>query len=150
MELSPCCSKILLGWDAFLILVRALSQTNFLNAAFVSLWTMKSNLRTTSVNLFVIKFLDSRQLQQKHEKYGISQIHMETTTKLICSMKPDNHFRVPLIRLLTDAQNAPEDRVNKAGLIPTEHCRFCLHEQSSVEHILWDCRVSDVASGMAG
>ena len=55
----------------------------------------------------LIRHQISRQLQQKHEKWnGISQINMEATTKLIRSMKPDNHLRVPLLRLLTDAHAA--------------------------------------------
>ena len=86
----------------------------------------------------------SRQLQEKHEKWnGVSQINLKATTKLLRSLKPDNHIRVPLIRLLTDA-HATEDRVNKAGITITEHCRFCLSEQSSIEHVLWECPRFDV------
>ena len=81
----------------------------------------------------------SRQLQQKHAKWdGISSIDIKNTTKLLRSLKPDSHIRVPLIRLLTDA-HATEDRVSKAGIAITEHCRFCLHEHSSIEHVLWEC-----------
>ena len=81
----------------------------------------------------------SRQLQQKHAKWdGISNLDVHHTTKLVRSLKPDSHLRVPLVRLLTDA-HATEDRVSKAGIAITQHCRFCLHEQSSIEHILWDC-----------
>ena len=88
---------------------------------------------------YLIRQKLAKQLQQKHDKWdGISHINMEATTKLIRGMKPDNQLRVPLIRLLTDA-HATEDRVNKAGIIPTEHCRFCLTEQSSIEHVLWEC-----------
>ena len=57
---------------------------------------------------------------------------------MLRSLKPDSHIRVPLIRLLTDAP-ATEDRVSKAGIAITEHCRFCLHEHSSIEHVLWEC-----------
>ena len=86
----------------------------------------------------------SRQLQEKHEKWsGVSQINLKATTKLLRSLKPDNHIRVPLIRLLTDA-HATEDRVSKAGITITEHCRFCLSEQSSIEHVLWECPRFDV------
>ena len=53
-------------------------------------------------------------------------------------MAPDNQLWVPLLKVLTDA-HATADRIFNAGIGSTEHCKHCLCENSSVEHILCHC-----------
>ena len=79
------------------------------------------------------------QLEQKHFKWkGIASFEIDTTTAFLRSLQPDSPLRVPVIRMLADAHATPH-KLNKMGIFPTPHCKFCFHERADFQHILWHC-----------
>ena len=78
-------------------------------------------------------------LSSKHPKWdGVQNANLDITCKLLRKMDTSCTYRVPLIRLLTDAHATP-DRLFKMGIKTTPHCPYCLHEHGDIEHIVWDC-----------
>ena len=78
-------------------------------------------------------------LEQKHPKWqGVAQTDLYATTKLLRGLEPSSPYRNPLIRLLSDAHATPH-RLCLMRIKATPHCQHCLHEDSSIQHIIWDC-----------
>ena len=81
----------------------------------------------------------AEQLEQKHVKWkGITRLDLDTTTAFVRKLQPDSPLKVPMIRMLADAHATPH-KLNKMGIFPTPHCKFCFHERADFQHILWHC-----------
>ena len=80
-----------------------------------------------------------RYLEQKHTKWhGVAQAGLIATTKLLRGLEPSSPYRNPIIRLLSDA-HATTHRLCQMQIKATPHCQFCLMEDSTVQHIMWEC-----------
>ena len=81
----------------------------------------------------------AEQLEQKHVKWqGVSKLDLDTTTALVRNLQPDSPLRVPMLRMFAEAHATPY-KLNKMGIFPTPHCKFCFHERADIQHILWHC-----------
>ena len=78
-------------------------------------------------------------LRSKHAKWdGVQNANLDISCKLLRKLDTSCTYRVPLIRLVTDAHATPE-RLFKMGIKATPHCPYCLHEIGDIQHIVWDC-----------
>ena len=78
-------------------------------------------------------------LEQKHAKWqGVARADLHATTKLLRGLEPSSPYRNPIIRLLSDA-HATSHRLCHMRIKATPHCQYCLNEDSSIQHVLWDC-----------
>ena len=80
-----------------------------------------------------------QQLEEKHAKWhGVADADLNATTKLLRSLEPSSPYRNPIIRLLSDAHATPH-RLYKMRVKITPHCQYCLCEEGTIQHIVWDC-----------
>ena len=78
-------------------------------------------------------------LEQKHSKLqGVANAALHATTKLLRGLEPSSPFRNPIIRLLSDAHATPH-RLCNMRIKATPHCQYCLNDDGTIQHILWDC-----------
>ena len=81
----------------------------------------------------------AEQLEQKHVKWqGVSKLDLDTTTAFVRNLQPDSPLRVPMLRMFAEGHATPY-KLNKMGILPTPHCKFCFHERADIQHLLWHC-----------
>ena len=69
---------------------------------------------------------------------GVAHTDLNATTKLLRGLEPSSPYRNPIIRLLSDA-HATSRRLCQMKIKATPHCQYCLNEDSSIQHVMWDC-----------
>ena len=80
-----------------------------------------------------------KHLEQKHPKWqGVANADLHATTKLLRGLEPSSPFRNPIIRLLSDA-HATSHRLCHMRIKATPHCQYCLNDDGTIQHVLWDC-----------
>ena len=78
-------------------------------------------------------------LEQKHSKWqGVARTDLYATTKLLRGLEPSSPYRNPIIRLLSDA-HATSHRMCHMKIKATPHCQYCLNDDSTIQHVMWDC-----------
>ena len=78
-------------------------------------------------------------LEHKHSKWqGVVETGLYATTRLLRGLEPSSPYRNPIIRLLSDA-HATSHRLCLMRIQATPHCKYCLNDDSSISHVMWDC-----------
>ena len=78
-------------------------------------------------------------LEHKHSKWqGVAETDLHATTKLLRGLEPSSSYRNPIIRLLSDA-HATSHRLCLMRIQAMPHCKYCLGDDSSISHVIWDC-----------
>ena len=77
-------------------------------------------------------------LEQKHPKWqGVAHTDLCATTKLLRGLEPSSPYRNPPYSVTF--RRATPHRLCLMRIKATPHCPYCLHEDSSIQHVIWDC-----------